>query len=177
MGMKIRTRFAISADGCTTTPDGWPAIVAAPGFTSGASHGFPAFQQECEAVVMGRTTFLPAVNAPRWPWPGLDVFVLASERPEGTPDDVVVEADPATLVRRIRAANRGKDVHLVGGAQTIETFRRLGALDELGFLVLPMLLGPAGGGRLESVGGDLTFLRATPAPDGALDLVYGITAT
>jgi dihydrofolate reductase len=175
--MKIRTRFAISADGCTTTADGWPAIVAAPGFVSGASHGFPAFQQECEAVVMGATTFLPALGAARWPWPGLDVFVLASARPKGTPDDVVVESDPAALVARLRASNRGKDVHLVGGAQTIETFRRLGALDELGLLVLPMLLGPSGGGRLEGVGGELTFRRATPAPDGALDVVYGISST
>jgi dihydrofolate reductase len=175
--MKIRTRYSISADGCTTTADGWPAIVAAPDFDSGSSHGFPAFQQECEAVVMGATTFRPALGASRWPWPDLDVFVLASERPEGTPDHVVVESDPATLLERIRAANRGKDVHLVGGPQTIETFRRLGALDEFGLLVLPVLLGPSGGGRLEGVGGDLTLLRATPAPDGAVDVVYGISAT
>ena len=62
---------------------------------------------------MGRTTFEPAIGAPRWPWPDLDVFVLGSHRPEGTPDEVVVDSDPDALLEQIRAANRGGDVHLV----------------------------------------------------------------
>ncbi|HWI70760.1 MAG TPA: dihydrofolate reductase family protein, partial [Baekduia sp.] len=138
---KIRTRFCISADGYVTTPDGWPSHIADPAFVSGQSHGFPAFQEECEAVVMGRTTFEPALGSSRWPWPGLDVYVLGSHRPEGTPDEVVVDDDPARLLERLRADNGGKDVHLVGGPRTIETFRALGALDELGLLVVPILLG------------------------------------
>jgi hypothetical protein len=43
------------------------------------------------------------------------VFVLASHRPEGTPDHVVTESDPPRLLERIRAVNSGGDVHLVGG--------------------------------------------------------------
>jgi dihydrofolate reductase len=81
---------------------------------------------------MGRTTFEPAIGAARWPWPDLDVFVLGSHRPEGTPDHVVVESEPERLLEQVRAANRGGDVHLVGGPRTIETFRALGALDKLG---------------------------------------------
>jgi dihydrofolate reductase len=174
--MTIFTRMCTSIDGCIATAEGLPVQLAFDGWDAGAL-GFYEVQDGCAAVLMGRTTFEPALAAPHWPWGDRPVYVLGSRRPEGTPDHVVVESDPATLLERIRAANRGKDVHLVGGAQTIETFRRIGALDELGLLVLPMLLGPAGGGRLEGVGGDLTFLRATPAPDGALDLVYGISAT
>jgi hypothetical protein len=74
--MQIRTRFSIGADGYVTTPDGWPALVADPSFVSGQSHGFPEFQRSCEAVLMGRTTFEPALTNDRWPWPDLDVFVL-----------------------------------------------------------------------------------------------------
>lgn len=36
--------------------------------------------------------------------------------------------DPARLLGKLRAANQGRDVHLVGGPRTIETFRALGAL-------------------------------------------------
>src|SRR5947209_15659395 len=86
--MRIRTRMCISLDGFVTTPDGWPVQLADPTFVPGESHGFPEFQQSCEAVVMGRTTFEPALGADRWPWPDLDVFVLASRRPSGTPDHV-----------------------------------------------------------------------------------------
>jgi dihydrofolate reductase len=173
--MKIKTRLSISADGYVSTPDGWPALIADPAFASGRSHGFPEFQKECEAVVMGRATFLPALGADRWPWPGLQVFVLASDRPEGTPEDVVVEADPARLIERIRAANRGRDVHLVGGPRTIETFRALGALDELGLLVVPVLLG--GGRRLTGADGidpatALTLVRERALPGGSVEIAY-----
>src|SRR5436305_12751169 len=138
--MKIVTRMCTSLDGYVTTPDGWPAQLADPNF-SPETYGFSEFQQGLGAVVMGRTTFEPALAAERWPWPNLDVFVLGSHRPDGTPDHVVVDDDPARLLEQIRAANRGGHVHLVGGPRTIESFRALGALDELGLIVLPLLLG------------------------------------
>ncbi len=137
--MNIRTRLSMSVDGYVTTPDGWPALIADPAFVSGQSHGFPEFQASCEAVLMGRTTFEPAITSDRWPWPNLDVFVLGSHRPSGTPDEVVVESDPQRLLEKVRAANQGRDVHLVGGPRTIETFRALGALDRLGLIVLPLM--------------------------------------
>src|SRR3954453_12889936 len=93
--MQIRTRMCLSVDGCVTTPDGWPVQLADPAFVAGESYGFPEFQESCDAALMGRTTFEPALGADRWPWPDLDVFVLASRRPSGTPDEVVIDGDPA----------------------------------------------------------------------------------
>jgi dihydrofolate reductase len=171
--MQIVTRFATSADGYVTTPDGLPAHIADPAFVSGQSHGFPEFQQTLDAVLMGRTTFEPAIGAPRWPWPDLDVFVLGSHRPEGTPDEVVVDSEPEALLEQIRAANRGGDVHLVGGPTTIETFRSLGALDRLGLLVVPIFLG--GGMRLtDAVDADaaLELESSRTVPGGSVEIVY-----
>jgi hypothetical protein len=65
--MDIRTRLSINADGYVATQDGWPPLVRDPQFVSGQSHGFPAFQERCEAVLMGRTTFEPALGHDRWP--------------------------------------------------------------------------------------------------------------
>jgi dihydrofolate reductase len=122
---------------------------------------------------MGRSTFEPALSAPHWPWEQLDVFVLGSQRPDGTPDRVVVDNNPARLLERIRRANRGGDVHLVGGPRTIETFRGLGALDEFRLLVLPML---AGTGRHLAPDVDrtarLAFIEAKPWPTGVVELIY-----
>ena len=172
--MQIRTRFSVSADGYAVTPEGWPPLTRDPQFVSGRSHGFPEFQQRCEAVLMGRVTFEPALAHDRWPWPGLDVFVLGHDVPtEGAPVPIVADADPRTLLEKVRAANRGGDVHLVGGLQTIETFRALGALDKLGLLVLPFFLG---GGRLltPSISTDagLVLDEVTRLPEGAVDIVY-----
>jgi dihydrofolate reductase len=174
--MEIRTRFSISADGYVTTPEGWPSLLADPMFVSGRSHGWPEFQASCAAVLMGRHTFEPALGADRWPWADLEVFVLGRDVPtEGAPVPIVTDSDPERLFEKMRAANNGRDVHLVGGPQTIEAFRRIGALDKLGLLVLPIFLG---GGRLltETVSLDtkLTLDEARPLPEGAVDIVYGI---
>jgi dihydrofolate reductase len=173
--MRIRARTSMSLDGYVTTPGGWPALTADPSFVSGQSHGFPEFLAGCEAALMGRVTFEPALNNSRWPWPNLDVFALGSKRPPGTPDDVVFDSDPARLLEKIRAANRGRDVHLVGGPRTIETFRAIGALDTIEVLVLPLFLG--GGMRLtEGLSSEtgLTFEHERALPGGTVEIVYRV---
>lgn len=166
--------MCMSLDGYVTTPEGWPAQIASPDWSPEA-FGFGDLQASCDAVLMGRTTFEPALGADRWPWPGLDVFVLGSHRPEGTPETVVVDGDPERLLEKVRAANRGGDVHLVGGPRTIETFRRLGALDELGLLVLPILMGD-GLQLTPALGPDagLTLTSARALPVGAVELRYSV---
>lgn len=174
--MHIRTRMCISLDGCVTTPDGLPVQLADPAFTPGESYGFPEFQQTCDAVLMGRTTFEPALGSPRWPWPNLEAFVLGSHRPAGTPDHVVVDDDPARLLDKVRAANRGGDVHLVGGPRMVETVRALGALDKLGLIVLPFLMGE--GMRLTppvSTDAGLTLESEHALPGGPVELVYAVS--
>jgi dihydrofolate reductase len=173
--MQIRTRMCTSLDGYVTTADGWPVQLSDPAFVPGQSYGFPEFQKTCDAVLMGRTTFEPALGADRWPWPDLDAYVLGSRRPEGTPDEVVVEADPEALLARIREAGYERDVHLVGGPRTIETFRALGALDKVELVVLPLLLG--NGMRLTpsvSVDTGMTFERERALPGGSVEIVYAV---
>jgi dihydrofolate reductase len=174
--MQIRTRMSMSADGYVTTPGGWPALTADPAFVSGESHGIREFLEGCEAALMGRTTFEPALNNDRWPWPNLNVFLLASHRPAGTPDHVVSDSDPARLLEKMRAANQGGDVHLVGGPRTIETFRALGALDKLELVVLPLLFG-AGMQLTPSLSADagLTFERERALPGGSVEIVYDVS--
>jgi len=174
--MLIRARMSMSADGYVTTPSGWPALVADPAFVSGESHGIREFLADCEAALMGRTTFEPALTNDRWPWPTLKVFVLASHRPVGTPDHVVTDGDPGRLLEAIRESNQGGDVHLVGGPRTIETFHALGALDRLELVVLPVLFGS--GMRLtDSLSPDtgLTLEGERALPGGSIEIVYSVT--
>jgi dihydrofolate reductase len=176
--MQIRARMSMSADGYVTTPGGWPALTADPAFVSGQSHGIREFLDGCEAALMGRTTFEPALTNDRWPWPDLNVFVLGSSRPPGTPGHVVSDSDPARLLDKLRAANQGGDVHLVGGPRTIETFRALGALGKLELIVLPMLFGA--GMRLTPPlrpGTGLTLERERALPGGSVEIVYAVSGS
>jgi dihydrofolate reductase len=173
--MKIRARTSMSVDGYVSMPSGWVPLHADPAFVPGQTHGFPEFLAGCEAALMGRTTFEPALGADRWPWPDLKVFVLGSHRPAGTPDHVVVDSDPTRLLEQIRAANQGRDVHLVGGPRTIEAFRAIGALDTIEVLVLPLLLG--GGMRLTEALSPQTKLaleRERALPEGTVEIVYRV---
>jgi dihydrofolate reductase len=172
--IKILTRMCMSLDGHVTTGDGLPVQLAYSGWDAGAL-GFYELQSRCDAVLMGRTTFEPALSARFWPWGDLAVFVVGSHRPEGTPDHVVMDADPAHLLDLLRQANKGGDVHLVGGPATIETYRALGALDELRLLMLPILTGT--GRRLTpEVATDTAFAfeEARPWPGGVVELTYRV---
>jgi dihydrofolate reductase len=175
--MEIRARMCLSADGFVGRPeDGMPSQLVMPDWNPHAgSHGHLEFIEGCDAAVMGRTTFLPALGAPSWPWPGLQVYVLTSSPlPAGTPAEVTASGDVTKLARELRSRPSGGDVHLVGGPRTIAAFMETGELDRLDLLVLPVLLGsgvplaPAGAPRLP-----LTLLRAPRAfPDGTTELVY-----
>ena len=74
----------------------------------------------------------------------------------------------------MRAANQGRDVHLVGGPRTIETFRALGALDKLGLIVLPLMFGA--GTQLtptfRSGHCSSRSIRQRALPGGSVEIVY-----
>jgi hypothetical protein len=72
------------------------------------------FVKGCQAALMGRTTFEPALTNDRWPWPNLNVSCSVPSA-RGAPDHVVSDHDPPRLLDKLRAADRGGDVDLVGG--------------------------------------------------------------
>ena len=171
--MQIRTRMCTSLDGYISNADGLPVQLSDREFDPEA-YGFVELQASSDAVLMGHTTLMPAIEvADQWPWSDVDVFVLASERPAGTPDEVVIESDPDRLLERVREANRGGDVHLIGGPTTIETYRRRGAIDEFGLVVLPIFAGD--GMRLTpavQVKDRLELKSERVLPHGAVELLY-----
>ena len=155
-----------------TTADGLPVQLAFPGWDAGAL-GLYQVQQRCDAVLMGRTTFEPALSAPFWPWGDLAVYVLGSHVPAGAPDRVVIDDDPRRLLERLRAENRGGDVHLVGGPKTIETYRVLDALDEFRLMVLPIFVGKGRQFTPElSTDTALTLTETRAWPNSVLEVVY-----
>lgn len=176
--MRVKARLGMSLDGMVATRDGVPAIALADGFVPGSSHGYPEFIAGCDAVVMGRATFLPALAAPAWPWGEMQTFVLTSSPlPPETPGHVVTADGVAALVGRLRSRRSEGDVHLVGGPRTVQAFHEAGALDVLEVVLLPLVLGE-GRGLWPSTARPpkVRFVGPTRAfPDGSLELRCSLT--
>jgi len=171
--MRIRTNLFVSLDGKVSGPDGRPVQLLLPGFTGADSYGLPEFLADCEAVVMGRTTFLPALGRQESPWPQ-PVFVLTSSPlPEGTPGSVTTAPTAAELVGLMKSAGIGGDVHLVGGPSTLQAFREIDALAEVWLHVIPLIIGD--GQALAAAGAKplpLTLQSTRTFPDGVVELGY-----
>lgn len=174
--MLIRSRMGVSVDGFAATAAGVPTLALMPDFVPGVSHGFPAFIEDCDAVLMGRTTFLPALGAPEWPWRDLQVFVMTSSPlPARTPAGVVaVSGGPRQAAERLRDRGSDKDVHVVGGPLTIRGLAEAGALDRLEVVVLPLIVGDGVPLSPRGTGSSQLRLAGEPRvhPDGSVELVY-----
>jgi dihydrofolate reductase len=177
--MLIRAHFAVSLDGFSATEAGLPAFFDIPGFRASKQHGHPEFVAECSAVVMGRTTFDPAVDNAWWPWPGLDVHVLTSQPMPDKEFETPVHgyATVEELVTGVRAQNYAKDVQFLGGPRTFNALLDAGAIDRLELLVLPLLLGsglPLATGATASR--LLTLVDQKTFDDGCVELHYELKA-
>jgi dihydrofolate reductase len=171
--MRIRTYTFVTLDGYVSTTDGRPIQLLLPGFPGRTAYGLPEFLATCEAVVMGRTTFLPALDAADWPWTQ-PVFVLTSTPlPPHAPEHVRTARTATDLVSQMEGAGITGDVHLVGGPRTIQAFREIGALDEIGLVLIPLIqssgvpLSPAGAEPLA-----LTLQSTRAFPDGVIEAWY-----
>jgi dihydrofolate reductase len=170
--MRIRTYTFVTADGYVSTLDGRPVQLLLPGFPGTDSYGLPEFLATCHAVVMGRTTFLPALSAAQWPWKQPAFVLTSTPLPEGAPD---VSSAPSAkeLIDRMTEAGITGDVHLVGGPSTIQAFREIGALDEVGLVIIPRMQG--GGVSLAPDGIEpwsLTLVSTRTFPDGVIEAWY-----
>lgn len=143
--MRLRTHVGVSLDGFITSYEGLPAWDAMPNFGP-ESYGVQEFTDQCDAIIVGRTNFDQGFEfwMAGWPWPGKPVYVLTSRPlPEKASEMRVIASTggPERLVEQIRQAGLKRDVHVHGGSRTIQAFLEIGALDELGIVVLPVLLG------------------------------------
>jgi dihydrofolate reductase len=73
--MLLRTHVGVTLDGFVAAPNGLPAWDYMPTFGAG-SHGYSELMEECEAVVVGRTSFDQGFKdwLKSWPWPDKQVL-------------------------------------------------------------------------------------------------------
>ena len=134
----IRVYIAQSLDGYIAKPDG--GIDWLRPFDS-VDYGYEKFIAEIGTVVMGRASFELARSFGDWPYTAARSLVVTSRPLDDPPLNVTrVGADFARLTTALRASG-GKDAWVMGGAQTIDAFLAIGAVDRIDLFTVPTLLG------------------------------------
>ncbi|MBD9415174.1 dihydrofolate reductase [Pseudomonas sp. PDM16] len=132
---------AASLDGYIARPDGrvdWLHEVD----SSGDDHGYPAFYQSIDGLLMGRATYDMTRNLTgNWPYPDKACLVLARNPIDAATSNIQGRhCTPADALDEL--AERGcKRVWLVGGGSLAANCLAAGLLDELVVNVVPYLLG------------------------------------
>jgi hypothetical protein len=67
--MKIRARMSMSADWLRDDSERMAGVDRRPVLRPRPEPWHPEVLEGCEAALMGRATFEPALSSDRWPWP------------------------------------------------------------------------------------------------------------
>jgi len=161
---KVTASITVSVDGYIAAPEDGPGkglgaggerlhnwVFGGPWRYADATRGEPKGEdavwmtqalQGLGAVVAGRSTYEAAGHwGGRSPWQA-PVFVLThrvEERPDGRDFSFVAGVD--TAVEAAREAAEGRNVHVMGGAQTIRQALAANLVEELSVIVAPVILG------------------------------------
>lgn len=167
--------IACSLDGYIATSEGgidWLDPYAG----SDEDHGYQAFIESVDALVIGRGTYETALGFSPWPYDKPVVVMSrslsAQDVPAGLADTVEISAaGPREVVSRL--ARRGLNELYVDGGQLIQSFLQAGLIDDLIITRVPILLGagrPLFAGDASQV--LLEHLGTTSFPSGLVQSHY-----
>lgn len=132
---------AASLDGYIARPDGrvdWLESIQA----AGDDHGYHAFYDGIDALLMGRMTFDTLMDAEEdWPYLGKPCLVLTRYPHEQLPDGVNMRHCTPSEALTTLAEQGHQRIWLVGGGSLAGNCFAAGLLDELVVSLVPYLLG------------------------------------
>lgn len=170
---RIILYIAASVDGFIAGPDGnvdWLTPFQA------EDHGYGEFVASIDTLIIGRKTYDQMLGFGDWPHRCKRVIVLTSAPlTAGYPRGVEAWSDGVDALAAELGETDGKDIWLVGGARTAQSFLARGLVDRLEIYVVPVVLDSgvrlfAGGNR----GIKLRLLDTKPFPSGVVMLAYGL---
>lgn len=138
--------IAVSLDGYIAREDGDIAWLLARDDPS-EDHGYPAFIQNIDGIVMGRGTFEKVLDFEPWPYPQPIVVLSKTLKTTDLPERLrgkvrILSRDPKAAMAQLDKEG-WKRVYIDGG-QVIQAFLRENLIQDMVITTVPVLLG---GGR------------------------------
>lgn len=136
-------------------------------------HGFNAFYDSIDALIMGRTSYQQILDFGDWPYPGKPCWVMTSQDIRSDYDNVSITSQtPAELITSIRRQGHG-NIWLVGGGTLAKTFHDAQLIDEYFISLIPYILGegiPLLGSAASP--GELKLIESIAHKSGVVQLRY-----
>lgn len=146
--------------------------------TEGEDHGFDAFQNSVDVILMGTGSFRTLLGFEGWVYKKPVVVLSRSITQEDIPKALTGKVEISTLgpeALMVAFAERGvKRVYVDGGA-IIQTFLSARLIEDMKITIVPILIGD--GIRIfDNTGGDLDLelVSAEQFPSGLVDLFYKV---
>jgi dihydrofolate reductase len=102
--------------------------------------GYSDFYQTVDTVIMGKVTYDQILTFGEFPYPDKKCYVFSTKEKGSTEYVEFVNEDVLSFVQKLKQQN-GSKIWLVGGADMIESFMKVHAIDEFIIMVIPTILG------------------------------------
>lgn len=169
--------IAVSLDGFIAAPDGgldW--LMKQP--VQGEDHGYDAFMDSVDGLVMGRGSYEKVLTFGAWPYVKPVVVLSRSLAARDLREDLVgkvriVDAGPTQVMQTL--SQEGWRRAYVDGGQIIQAFLRENLISDLVLTRVPILLGsgiPLFGRLDEAV--DLRHVKTMDYPSGLVESTYEV---
>ncbi|WP_339763916.1 dihydrofolate reductase family protein [uncultured Hoeflea sp.] len=145
---------------------------------TGEDHGFNAFMDSIDVLVMGTGSLQTVLGFGEWPYAKPVVVLSRSMTNKDLPNHLHDKVEfstqtPQELWKTL--GQRGQDRVYVDGGAIVQSFLQSGYVQDMKITVVPILLGD--GIRIFGDNGgdiDLELVSARPFPSGMVDLVYSV---
>jgi len=146
--------------------------------TAGEDHGFAEFLDNIDVIVMGRGSFRTVLGFDVWPYEKPVIVLSHSLTSEAIPSELtehveVVELSPHELIAEM--GRRGWHRIYVDGGAIVQSFLKLGLINDFKLAIVPILLGDGirlFGDLTSDVDLELTHTKAFPS--GLVELRYKV---
>ena len=178
--MKCSVFIAASLDGFIARTDGAIDWLDVADHSGGEDHGYQAFADTVDVLVMGRNSFDKVLTFGEWPYGDQKVAVLTHrplEIPKGAEETLeALAGSPEEVVERL--AERGAQHLYIDGGGTLQQFLRAGLIQQLIITTIPVLLG-SGIPLFGPLDGDvkLSLLDCKSYPDGLVQKRYEVVGS
>ena len=132
--VRVRVYIAASLDGYIAKEDG-----SVDWLPQNSESSYDAFYKSIDTVIMGKTTYDQILTFGEYPYKDKKSFVF-SKSSQTKEDHAKFLPDVAKFVRD-EFSDAGKNIWIVGGSKTIDSFLKQGAVDEIILTVVPVILG------------------------------------